>query len=97
MIELLNGSAQASAKLEIEILTIADGTTWTVLQTECTVADDLISNSPPSDAGGPTYITETTLAAIIPQFVDSTAANAVVSVGDAWWDTTLDKVRVRLA
>lgn len=30
-------------------------------------------------------------------FADSTAANAVVSIGDAWWDTTLNKARVRLS
>lgn len=30
-------------------------------------------------------------------FVDQTAANAVVSVGDAWWDATLLKARVRLS
>lgn len=33
----------------------------------------------------------------LPPFADTTAANAVVSVGDAWWDTTLNKARVRLS
>jgi len=33
---------------------------------------------------------------ILPIYVDSAAANAVVSVGDAWWDLTLNKARVRL-
>lgn len=46
MIELLNGSSQATAKLEIELYDIGDGTTWTVLQTDCTVIDDVIGNSP---------------------------------------------------
>lgn len=34
---------------------------------------------------------------IFPSFLDSSAANAVVSVGDVWWDLTLNKARVRLA
>ena len=33
---------------------------------------------------------------ILPIYVDSAAANAVVSIGDAWWDLTLNKARVRL-
>lgn len=37
-----------------------------------------------------------TLAAL-PAYVDATAANAAVSVGDVWWDTTLKKARVRLS
>lgn len=35
--------------------------------------------------------------AVLPYFADSTAANASVSVGDAWYDTTLKKARVRLS
>lgn len=35
-------------------------------------------------------------AGVLRQYADSTAANAAVSVGDAWWDTTLKKARVRL-
>lgn len=35
--------------------------------------------------------------ACLPQYANSTAANAAVSVGDAWWDTTLNKARVRLS
>jgi hypothetical protein len=46
MIELLNGSSQATAKLEIELYDIGDGTTWTVLQTDCVVIDDVIGNTP---------------------------------------------------
>jgi hypothetical protein len=34
---------------------------------------------------------------VLRNYVDSASANAAVSVGDAWWDTTLKKVRVRLA
>lgn len=34
---------------------------------------------------------------ILPIYADSTAANAAVSVGDAWWDLTLNKARVRLS
>lgn len=34
--------------------------------------------------------------ACLPAFANSTVANAAVSVGDAWWDTTLNKARVRL-
>jgi hypothetical protein len=30
-------------------------------------------------------------------YIDSTAADAAVSVGDVWWDTTLEKARVRLS
>ena len=33
---------------------------------------------------------------VLRAYADSTAANAAVSVGDAWWDTTLNKARVRL-
>lgn len=33
---------------------------------------------------------------VLPLFADSIAAAAAVSIGDAWWDTTLNKVRVRL-
>lgn len=46
MIELLNGALQATAKLEVELYDIADDTTWTVLQTDCTVIDDVIGNDP---------------------------------------------------
>lgn len=46
MIELLNGASQATAKLEVELYDIADTTTWTVLQTDCTVIDDVIGNDP---------------------------------------------------
>ena len=34
---------------------------------------------------------------ILRQYANDTAANAAVSVGDTWWDTTLKKARVRLA
>jgi hypothetical protein len=34
---------------------------------------------------------------ILPNFADAAAANAAVLVGDAWWDTTLKKARVRLS
>lgn len=54
MIELLNGAAQATAKLEIELYDTGDATTWTVLQTECTVIDDVIgNNSVPLPTSGP--------------------------------------------
>jgi hypothetical protein len=33
---------------------------------------------------------------VLRAYANSTAANAAVSVGDAWWDTTLKKARVRL-
>lgn len=33
---------------------------------------------------------------VLREFADAAAADAVVSVGDAWWDTTLKKARVRL-
>jgi hypothetical protein len=33
---------------------------------------------------------------VLRNYADSTAANAAVSVGDVWWDTTLNKARVRL-
>lgn len=33
---------------------------------------------------------------VLRPFADSAAAGAVVSVGDVWWDTTLNKARVRL-
>ncbi len=61
MIELLNGNTQATARLEIELLTVADGTTWTVLQTECTIIEDVISNGPNEVTGGPIYVTMETL------------------------------------
>jgi hypothetical protein len=32
----------------------------------------------------------------LPAYADPTAANAAVAVGDVWWDTTLNKARVRL-
>ena len=34
---------------------------------------------------------------ILPTYADSTAANAAVSVGDVWWDTTLKKARTRMS
>lgn len=34
---------------------------------------------------------------ILRNFANATAANAVVAVGDVWWDTTLNKARTRLA
>lgn len=57
MIELLNGSSSASATLEIELLDDGDATTWTVLQSACTVVDDVISNSPSAETGSPVYLT----------------------------------------
>lgn len=33
---------------------------------------------------------------VLPIFANSIAADAVVSVGDVWWDSTLNKARVRL-
>jgi len=33
----------------------------------------------------------------LPEFEDSTAADAAVSIGDVWWDSTLLKARVRLS
>lgn len=66
MIELLNGSSQASAKIEIELYTVADSTTWTILQTDCVCIDDVISNSPISIAGGPAYVTTDTLDVLRP-------------------------------
>lgn len=61
MIELMNGSSQATAKLEIELYDISDATTWTVLQTDCTVIDDVIGNAAASVTGGPSYVTTETL------------------------------------
>lgn len=43
------------------------------------------------------YPSGTATVGMLRSFADSTAANAVVSVGDAWWDSTLLKVRVRLS
>ena len=57
MIELLNGASSASATLEIELLDDGDATTWTVLQSACTVVDDVISNSPSAETSGPIYVT----------------------------------------
>jgi len=34
--------------------------------------------------------------AVLPTFTNSTEANAEISVGDVWWDSTLNKARVRL-
>jgi len=56
MIELLNGSAQATAKLEVELYDIGDATTWTVLQTDCTVIDDVIGNSPSTTPAFPSVL-----------------------------------------
>lgn len=64
MVELLNGAAQASAKLEVELYDISGATTWTVLQVDCTVIDDVIANSPASTTDAPTYVTTETLAAM---------------------------------
>lgn len=35
--------------------------------------------------------------AVLPIFANSTAANAAVSVGDVWWDSTLKKARTRMS
>lgn len=56
MVELLNGAAQAAAKLEIELYDIADDTTWTVLQTDCTVIDDVIGNTPSTTPAFPSVL-----------------------------------------
>lgn len=34
---------------------------------------------------------------VVASYANQTAANAAVAVGDAWWDTTLKKLRVRLS
>ena len=61
IVELLNGAAQTTAKLEIEIYDIADATTWTILQTDCVIADAVIFGIPIISPTGPVYVTLETL------------------------------------
>lgn len=85
VIELLNGEASATAKLEIEILDLDDSTPWTVIQQDVTVNQDVIPNSPASQTPLPTYIDETALDAALEgkaDAVDNTKAN-LVSAGDS--------------
>jgi hypothetical protein len=56
MIELLNGSATANAKLEVELYDTDDDSTWTVLQTDCIVIEDVIGNDPASVPAFPSLI-----------------------------------------
>ena len=66
MIELLNGASQATAKLEVELYDIADSTTWTVLQTDCTVIDDVIGNGPASIPAFPSLLPYLTIGSTAP-------------------------------
>lgn len=72
VIELLNGEASATAKLEIEILDLDNSTPWTVIQQDVTVNQDVIPNSPASQTPLPTYITSDTVGGAI----DSTLSGA---------------------
>jgi len=58
-----------------------------------TIAANLNQITAPRTASFPNV---TGMVGVLRSFADSTAANAAVSVGDAWWDTTLNKARVRL-
>jgi len=79
MVELLNGAAQASAKLEVELYDIAESTTWTVLQVDCTVIDDVISNTPASTTDGPAYVTTESIGGVM---IGSVApVNAIAATG----------------
>jgi hypothetical protein len=92
MVELLNGAAQATAKLEIELYDIADDTTWTVLQTDCTVIDDVIGNTPSTTPAFPSVLSligaMTRTAAqgppTNPQYLDVTA----IGIGWSSYDPT---------
>lgn len=92
MIELLNGASQATAKLEVELYDIADDTTWTVLQTDCTVIDDVIGNDPATVPPFPSVLS--LIGAITrtaaqgpptnPQYMDVTG----IGIGSASYDPT---------
>jgi hypothetical protein len=63
---------------------------------------DLVGSGVTMTAPGPvvssmSYPTASGFLSVLRGFVDSAAADAVVSIGDAWWDTTLNKARVRLS
>jgi hypothetical protein len=65
-------------------------------QTDCTAAGLTVTV-----AGSPwmvaAYPNANGYFAVLPGYADSTAANAVVSIGDVLWDTTLNNARVRLS
>jgi hypothetical protein len=63
-------------------------TTWAHNRIESTGAGAIYAELPFGAAAG--------MLPVLRMYADSTAANAAVSVGDAWWDTTLNKARVRL-
>ena len=78
MIELLNGAASVNAKLEVELYDTADETTWTVLQTDCIVIEDVIGNDPASVPAFPSLLAAT-LAALAPVEYSGTDPNNIVA------------------
>ncbi len=59
LVEHLDGATEKPATLEVEIRNTSANTSWTVAQSPCTVAEDLISNAPASKTPLPDYFTNT--------------------------------------
>jgi hypothetical protein len=59
IIELLNGAARVNAKLEIELYDDEAETSWTVIQTDCVVLEDVIGSNPATVPAFPSLLAST--------------------------------------
>jgi hypothetical protein len=103
IIELLDGAAQVDGTFEVEIYDTVAATSWTPIQTPCTVKEDVSGNTPASSTPLPTYITTSTAGATVAgilgltTYADLTAANTAEAPGVPYWDTALGRINVTTA
>lgn len=103
IVELLNGSTSANATFEVEIYDTVSSTSFTPVQTACTVKEDVTGNTPASSTPLPIYITTTTAGSTIAgmlglsSYADLTAANAALTPGVPYWDVALNRLNVSTA
>lgn len=80
--ELLGGSTSAQAKLEVEIYNTVSATSWTPVQTPCTVREDLVPSSPASTTPLPTYVTANDFGGLYAPSITSNITNgAFATIG----------------
>lgn len=58
VVELLAGRSRADVTLEIELVDSITGDSWTVVQANAVLREDVIGNTPASQTGGPVYLLE---------------------------------------
>lgn len=103
LIELLDGATSVSATLEVELYDPINFTSFTVLQKQVTILDDVIGNQPSAETGGPEYITAAGLKAAfltafgITSYADLATANAAEDIGVLYYDEALETIAITTA